>query len=159
LARSTNPDRRLEELGLALPAPPDPVGSYVTAVRANDLVFLAAHGPWRDGELVLRGQVGSDLDLASAQEAARIVTLNLLGTLRQTLRSLAPVSRVVQLTVLVNSAPGFHEQHRVADAASDLMIEVFGPEIGRHARTAAGVAALPLGVSVVIEGVVAVATS
>jgi enamine deaminase RidA (YjgF/YER057c/UK114 family) len=143
-------------MGIVLPVPPDPVGSYVTCVTVGDLAFLAAHGPWKDGELVLKGKVGSDLDLPAAQQAATIVTVNLLGTLKQALGSLSAVRRVVRVGVMVNAVPSFTEHHRVADAASDLLVDVFGPEAGPHTRTALGVDGLPFDVSVVIEGVVAI---
>ena len=147
------PEARLAELGLELPAPNPAVGNYVGAVRAGELVFVSGHGPYRDGELAYLGKLGRDLDLAAGQESARLVMLNLLASLKEEIGELDRVRRVVKLLVMVNSDPEFGEQPAVANGASDLLVEIFGPERGRHARSAVGMGALPFGISVEIEAI------
>jgi enamine deaminase RidA (YjgF/YER057c/UK114 family) len=122
-------------------------------VTVGELVFVSGHGPYRDGEFAYVGKLGRDLDVATGQESAQLVMLNLLASLKAEIGELDRVRRVVKLLVLVNSDPEFAEQHLVANGASDLLVEVFGEEIGRHARSAVGMAALPFGISVEIEGI------
>jgi len=147
------PEARLAELGLELPAPNPPVANYAGAVRVGELVFVSGHGPYRDGEFVYLGKLGRDLDVATGQESARLVALNLLASLKAEIGELDRVRRVVKLLVLVNSDPGFGDQPAVANGASDLLVEIFGPERGRHARSAVGMGALPFGISVEIEAI------
>jgi enamine deaminase RidA (YjgF/YER057c/UK114 family) len=141
---------------LALPEVNQPVGSYTMAVRTGDLLFLSGHGTFEDGVPVHLGRLGDSLTTAEGVLAARTVTKNLLATVRAELGSLDRVARVVKVVVFVNSAPGYVEQHLVANGATDLLVEVFGDRIGRPARSAVGVAALPLGFAVEIEAVVEV---
>jgi enamine deaminase RidA (YjgF/YER057c/UK114 family) len=150
------PEARLKELGLELETPAPAAANYIGAVTVGELVFVSGHGPYRGGEYAHRGKLGAELDVAAGQEAARLTMVNLLASLRAEVGELDRVRRVVKLLVLVNSAPDFHEQHLVANGASDLLVEVFGPERGRHARSAVGMAALPFGISVEIEGIFAV---
>jgi enamine deaminase RidA (YjgF/YER057c/UK114 family) len=150
------PEARLTELGIALPTPTSPVANYVGAVTVGQLVFVSGHGPYRDGEYAYRGKLGAGLDVPAGQEAARLTMLNLLASLKGEIGELERVRRVVKLLVLVNSAPDFQEQHLVANGGSDLLVEIFGPERGRHARSAVGMAALPFGISVEIEGIFAI---
>lgn len=152
------PEQRLAALGLELPAVMAPTASYVPAVRTGDLLFLAGHNPWEDGEIRLTGKVGRDLTLAEGKRAARIVALNLLATLKAELGELSRVARIVKLLVFVNSDPGFAEQHKVADGASELLAEVFDADAAPHARSAVGMAALPFDMGVEIEMVVALAS-
>jgi enamine deaminase RidA (YjgF/YER057c/UK114 family) len=130
------PEARLADLGLQLPDPNPAVGNYVGAVTIGDLVFVSGHGPYRDGEFVYLGKLGRDLDVAAGQASARLVVLNLLASLKAEIGELDRVRRVVKLLVLVNSDPEFGEQPAVANGASDLLVEIFGPERGRHARSA-----------------------
>lgn len=150
------PEARLQELGLELATPPPAAANYIGAVTVGDLVFVSGHGPYRGGEYAYRGKLGADLDVAAGQEAARVTMVNLLASLKAEVGELDRVRRVVKLLVLVNSAPDFQEQHLVANGGSDLLVEIFGPERGRHARSAVGMAALPFGISVEIEGIFAV---
>jgi enamine deaminase RidA (YjgF/YER057c/UK114 family) len=144
-------EARIKELGLTLPQPPKPLGTYVPGVRVGHLLFLSGHGPTRvDGVPGMRGKVGRDLSMEDGYKAAREVGLNLLGTARALLGSLDKVKRVVKVLGMVNSAEGFGEQPKVINGFSDLMVEVFG-ENGRHARSAVGMAELPLGIPVEIE--------
>ena len=145
-----DPEAKLAELGYTLPTPAAPVAAYVPAVRTGNLVFISGQGPIKDGQLVFTGKVGRDVTLADAQEAARIVCLNGLAALKAEIGDLGKVSRVVKLTVFVNSGPGFDQQPFVANGASELLQEIFG-EGGRHARSAVGMAELPFDMSVEIE--------
>ena len=144
-------EARIKELGLTLPQPPQPLGNYVPGVRVGNLLFLSGHGPVRvDGVPTARGKVGRDLSLEDGYKVAREVGINLLGSARTLLGSLDKVKRVVKVLGMVNSAEGFGDQPRVINGFSDLMVEVFG-ENGRHARSAVGMAELPMGIPVEIE--------
>lgn len=145
-----HPEERLAELGLTLPEPTAPVAAYVPAVRTGNLVYISGQGPVRDGRLAFTGKVGADVDIDSAKEAARITCLNGLAALKAEIGDLADVTRVVKLTVFVNSAVGFDQQPAVANGASELLQDLFG-DAGRHARSAVGMAELPFGMSVEIE--------
>jgi enamine deaminase RidA (YjgF/YER057c/UK114 family) len=148
-------EARLAELGIELPEPPEPVGSYVEAVRTGNLLFLAGHGPvGLDGQLV-RGKVGDALDVDAGYQAARLVGLGLLATIRAELGSLDRVSRVVKVFGMVNSPPDFGRHPQVINGVSDLMVEVFG-DAGRHARSAVGMGSLPFDIPVEVEMVVEV---
>ena len=149
-------EARLAELGLTLPPPPKPVANYVSAVRHGGLIYLSGHGPLRpDGTLIL-GRVGSDLDLDAGRLAARQVGLAMLATLRANLGSLDHVIRLIKAFGLVNCTPEFHDQPKVINGFSDLMVEVFG-DSGRGARSAVGAPSLPLNMAVEIEAVFQVA--
>ena len=145
---------RLAELGIALPEPAAPVAAYVPAVQVGKLLHISGQVSMENGERML-GRLGEDRDLDYGKRAARACGLMLLAQMRQALGSLDRVERVVKLNVFVNSAPSFTEQPQVANGASELMVQVFG-EAGRHARSAVGVAVLPLGVAVEIDAVVEV---
>jgi enamine deaminase RidA (YjgF/YER057c/UK114 family) len=147
------PEERLAELGLELPAPNPAVGSYVGAVSVGSIVFVSGHGPYRDGGFAYKGKLGRDVDVPTGQAAAQLTILNLLASLKAEIGELERVRRVVKLLVLVNSDPEFGEQPTVANGASDLLVEVFGPERGAHARSAIGMGALPFGIPVEIEGI------
>jgi enamine deaminase RidA (YjgF/YER057c/UK114 family) len=144
-------DDRLAELGIALPETTAPVANYVTARRMGSQLFLSGHLSKRDGAVV-SGTVGEDVDPRTANELARLVAIDLLGTARAALGSLDDVA-VVKLTGFVHCASTFTEQPAVINGASDLLVEVFGPERGQHARSAVGVAQLPLGAAVEIEAI------
>jgi enamine deaminase RidA (YjgF/YER057c/UK114 family) len=143
-------------LDLTLPDPNVPVGSYLMSVRTGDLVYLSGHGAFEDGLPVQTGRLGESMTTEQGVRAADAVMLNLLATIRSELGDLSRIARVVKVVVFVNSAPGFTEQHVVANGATDLLATVLG-EKGRAARSAIGVAALPLGFAVEIEAVVEVA--
>lgn len=152
------PEARLEAMGLSLPPPPEAVANYLGLVRVDKLAFVSGHGPVENGELVYRGKLGRDTDVETGQEAARLTMLNMLATLKAELGELDRIGRVVKLLVMVNSAPDFGEQPVVANGASDLLVEIFGPERGAHARSAVGMGALPFGISVEIEGIFEIRT-
>jgi enamine deaminase RidA (YjgF/YER057c/UK114 family) len=148
-------DERLAELGIVVPESSAPVANYVTARRSGTLLFLSGHLGKRDGTVVT-GRVGDDVDTETAYELARLAAIDLIGTARTALGSLADVT-VVKLTGFVNSAPTFTEQSSVINGASDLFVAVFGQERGRHARSAIGVAQLPLGAAVEVEAILEIA--
>ena len=149
-------EERLSELGIELPAVAPPVGAFVPAVRTGNLVFLSGQGPRRADGTILFGKVGRDLDLEAAKEAARVTGLNLLAALRDEIGSLDRVTRIVKVLGMVNGAPGFNDTPGVINGCSELLLEVFGDEIGRHARSAVGMAELPFDIAVEIELVVEV---
>src|SRR3989442_12457766 len=138
-------------------APNTLVSNYVGAVRAGTLLFVSGHGPLRtDGKPAVRGKVGRELSVEQGYQVAREVGLNLLATTRASLGSLDKVKRVVKVLGMVNSADGFGDQPKVINGFSDLMVEVFGEAIGKHARSAVGMAELPMGIPVEIEMVLEV---
>ena len=147
-------DRKLAELGLTLPEAAAPVAAYVPAVEAGGMLHISGQLPFRDGALVT-GRVGDDVSLEAGQEAARACALMLVAQVKKALGGLERVERVVKLGVFVNSTADFIDQPKVANGASELMVALFG-EAGRHARSAVGVAALPLGAAVEVDAVVAV---
>ena len=143
------PEEKIASLGLTLPSPTPPVAAYVPAVRTGNLVFISGQGPFKDGQLIT-GKVGADVDQAAATEAAKFVCLNGLAAVKAEIGELSNITRVVKLTVFVNSAPGFDQQPAVANGASELLQEIFG-DIGKHARSAVGMAELPFNMCVEIE--------
>ena len=147
------PEARLGELGIELPTPNPAVANYVRAVTVGEIVFVSGHGPFKDGEYTFLGKLGREIDVPTGQQAARLTIVNLLASLKAEIGELDRVKRVVKLLVLVNSDPEFKEQHLVANGASDLLVEIFGSERGRHARSAIGMGALPFGICVEIEAI------
>ena len=141
---------RLIRLGLTLPDPPAAVAAFEPFVHSGDMVYTSGQIAIRDGQLVAKGRVGAEVDLATGVEAARVCALNVLAQLRAAAGSLDNIDRLVKVTVFVASADDFTQQPQVADGASKLLIDVLGPA-GAHARSAIGVAALPLGTPVEIE--------
>lgn len=146
-------EQRLQELGWTLPPPQTPVANYVRAVRTGHLLFLAGHLPVRDGQVVYRGKVGRDMDVETGYQAAQLVMLNCLATLKDELGDLDRVKRIVKVLGMVNSDAEFTDQPKVINGASDLLIALYG-ERGRHARSAVGMSGLPMGVAVEIEMIV-----
>ena len=155
----STPEQRLEELGIELPAPPAAIANFVNVVRVGDLLFTAGHGPVRDGEFPFTGKLGAGVDVETGKRAAELTILNVLATVRNEIGELSRISRVVKLLVMVNSAPNFLQQPLVANGASDLIGEVFGEEVGAHARSAVGMVALPFDISVEIEAIFALRES
>jgi len=146
---------RLKELRLTLPAAPKPVAAYVPFVRTGNLLFISGQVPFRDGALTAAGTVPSGVSIEEAREAARQCVLNGLAVVQDAVGSLDNVVRIVRLGVFVASDPGFHEQPKVGNGASELLQEIFG-DSGRHARAAVGSVALPLGAAVEVEMIVEV---
>jgi len=145
-------EKRLAELGIVLPQAPVPAFQYVPVTIHERLAFVSGQLP-RNGEEIVTGKVGAETGLERAQEAARLCILQALACLKQSLGSLDRVDRILKVTGFVASAASFNQQPKVIDAASELLVKVFG-ENGRHARSAVGVAELPRNASVEIELVV-----
>ena len=140
---------RLKSLGIQLPPVSVPAAAYVPFVRSGNLVFISGHIARRDGKPWV-GQLGRDTDTATGKQAARAIAIDLMGTLHAAVGDLNQVVRIVKLMSLVNSTPDFTEQHLVTNGCSELLAEVFGDK-GAHARSAFGVAQIPLGACVEIE--------
>jgi enamine deaminase RidA (YjgF/YER057c/UK114 family) len=146
---------RLKELHIELPPPPQPLATYVPAIRAGVFLFLSGVLPMRDGQLAFSGKLGRDLTVEQGMEAARLALLNALAIAKQDLGTLDRITRVVKVVGHVASAEGFVQQPQVLNGASDLLVEIFG-EAGRHTRVAVGAAELPRGAPVEIEIILAV---
>lgn len=140
---------RLKALKISLPTVEPPVAAFVPFVRTGNLLFVSGHIAKKEGKPWV-GKLGEDLVTAEGKEAARGIVMDLLTTLHAAIGDLNKINRIVKLLVLVNSAPTFTEQHLVANGASELLVEVFG-EKGPHARSAFGIAQIPLGACVEIE--------
>jgi len=147
---------KLEELGITLPPVAIPAAAYVPYVQTGRLVFLSGHIAKKDGKAWV-GQLGKTMTTEEGQRAARAIAIDLLGTLHAAVGDLNRVTRIVKLMSLVNSTGDFTEQHLVTNGASELIGLVFGAEKGAHARSAFGVAQIPLGACVEIEMTVEVA--
>ena len=148
-------DQRLTELGIELPQPAAPVAAYVPSVEHGGLLHISGQISFAEDGSLITGRLGDDVDLDGGIAAARRCGVMLLAQMKAALGSLDRVGRVVKLGVFVNSSPDFVDQPKVANGASELMQDVFG-EAGRHARSAVGVAVLPLGVAVEVDAIVAV---
>jgi enamine deaminase RidA (YjgF/YER057c/UK114 family) len=147
----TSPSTRLQALGITLPAVSTPAAAYVPFVRTGQLVFVSGHIAKREGKAWV-GQLGLTMGTEEGQAAARAIAIDLLGTLQAAAGGdLSNVTRIVKVMSLVNSTPTFTEQHLVTNGCSQLLMDVFGPEVGAHARSAFGVAQIPLGACVEIE--------
>lgn len=154
---STNPttagaERRLRELGIDLPRPPAPLGAYVEAVQAGNLLFLSGTLPVEAGIPKFLGRIGGELSVEDARCATRLAALNALALAKEHLGSLDRITRVVRLGVSLATTPEFREHPKVADAASELLLSVFGADKS-STRLVFGMASLPLGVCVVLESI------
>lgn len=148
-----NVEARLAELGLALPAPASPAFNYTPVVIWHDVAYVSGQLPKVENEVLVKGKVPTEVSVEQAQESARLCILQGLACLKAELGSLDRIDRILKMTSFVNSAPGFSEQPKVTDGASNLLSQIFG-EKGRHARSAIGVAELPRHAPVEIELVV-----
>jgi enamine deaminase RidA (YjgF/YER057c/UK114 family) len=154
----TLPSRRLADLRLSLPTVVPPLAAYVAAVRYEDLVYTAGQLPLVNGALRAVGKVGAEVSVEEAVECAQIAALNGLAAVVDIAGELDAINRIVKVTVYVASAPGFTDQPLIANGASQLLGDVFG-QAGHHARSAVGVAVLPLDAPVEVELVVAVGST
>ena len=145
----------LKKKNISLPTATAPVANYVPTVLAGNLLFLSGAGP---APTEPRGKVGKDLTLDQGYQAARSTCLNLLAATRAALGSLDKVKRIVKVLGMVNSSPGFTDQPKVINGCSDLIVEIFGEAIGKHARSAVGMAELPFNIPVEVEMIVEVET-
>jgi enamine deaminase RidA (YjgF/YER057c/UK114 family) len=144
------PSERLSEMAITLPAVAKPLASYVPYARHGDLLLLSGQVPIKDGKVAYQGLAGAEQDLAAAQQAARLCALNAIAVGAEAAGGIDNIDRVLKLVVYVASAPGFTNQHLVANGASDFVKEIFG-EAGTHARAAVGVPGLPLNSTVEID--------
>jgi len=140
----------LKSLNIALPPVATPAAAYVPFVQTGNLVFLSGHIAKKDGQVWV-GQLGKNLSTAEGQQAARAVAIDLMGTLHAAVGDLNKVKRIVKVMSLVNSTGDFTEQHLVTNGCSELLGQVFGAQAGAHARSAFGVAQIPMGACVEIE--------
>jgi enamine deaminase RidA (YjgF/YER057c/UK114 family) len=145
-----NPEQKLKQLGIDLPPPVPPVGAYVNAVRAGNLLFLAGKGPG-----AVSGKVGKDMTTEEAKKHARTVGISLISVMKAELGSLDKVKQVVKVLGMVNAVPDFQEHPQVINGCSELFVEVFG-EKGKHARSAVGMGSLPRGIPVEVECIIEV---
>lgn len=141
---------KLSSLGITLPPVAAPAAAYVPFVRTGNLVFLSGHIAKKDGK-VWTGQLGANIGTEEGKQAARAIAIDLLGTLHAAVGDLNKITRIVKVMSLVNSVGTFTEQHLVTNGASELFAEVFGAEKGSHARSAFGVAQVPMGACVEID--------
>ena len=149
-------EARLKALKIELPAAPNPVANYVPHLISGQLLFISGQISKTADGTVITGQLGAGLDVETGQEAAKACALNILAQAKSALGSLDRIGRVVKMTGFVNSAPGFGDQPKVVNGASDLMVAVLGDK-GRHTRAAVGVSALPLGSAVEIDAIIEIA--
>jgi enamine deaminase RidA (YjgF/YER057c/UK114 family) len=152
----TSAEGRLKELGIDLPRPPSPLGDYVEAVQAGNLLFLSGTLPVEEGAMKFQGRIGGELSVEDGRRATRLAALNALALAKEQLGSLDRVKRVVRLGVSLTTAPEFREHPKVADAASELMVSVFGAD-KTSTRLVCGLASLPLGACVVLESIFEIA--
>jgi enamine deaminase RidA (YjgF/YER057c/UK114 family) len=145
-----NVSSRLDELSIALPTPPTPLGAYVESSEAGNLLFLSGTLPVANGKLAISGRLGANLSVKDGQEAARIASLNALAIAKEHLGSLARLKKLVKLTVLMATTEQFTEHASVADEASDLFVQIFGRDTG-HVRLVYGVYSLPIGAPVIVD--------
>ena len=144
------PQDRLQSLGITLPPVAVPAAAYVPFVRSGNLVFISGHIAKKEGKAWV-GQLGLTTNTEEGKAAARAIAIDLMGTLQAAVGDLSRVKRIVKVLSLVNSTPTFTEHHLVTNGCSELLGAVFGPEVGAHARSAFGVAQLPMGACVEIE--------
>ncbi len=146
----TGIDKRLQELDIKLPVPPDPLGAYVPAVRSGHLLYISGQLPLRDGNLIFKGKVGGQVTQEEAYQAARVASINALAVIAKELGGFDRLKQIVKLTGYIASAQGFNAQAAVVNGASDFFFEVLG-DAGKHARVAVGVSELPADSPVEIE--------
>jgi enamine deaminase RidA (YjgF/YER057c/UK114 family) len=147
----TKPETRIQELHLTLPSPPKPVAKYKPAVQVGNLLYVSGHGPIKADGHTIEGRVGAELTMEQGKEAARVVGLAILSTVRNTIGSLDKVKRLVKTLGMVNSTADFKSHPRVINGFSELMAEVFGEDTGVGARSAVGMGSLPGNIPVEVE--------
>ena len=145
-------NEKIKLLGINLPIPPSPAGSYIPVVKSGNLLYVSGQIPMEDGKVVFAGKV-SDANIETAQKSARICAINILAQLKKELGDLEKISKIVRISGFVNSVPEFTQQPKVINAASDLFYEIFG-ECGKHSRIAVGVSSLPLNSMTEIDAIV-----
>ncbi len=155
LGIAQTPEDNLKSLGITLPKQSSPIANYVNYVRTGNLVYFSGTGPSVEDQGYIKGKLGKDLTIEQGQEAARITGINLIAKLKSAIGDLNKVKRIVKVLGMVNCTENFTDQPKVINGFSDLMVAVFG-EKGKHARSAVGMAALPMNMAVEIEMIVEV---
>ena len=145
-------EEKLEKLGIKLPNPPTPAGSYVPAIKTGNLLFISGQIPMEDGKVVYKGKVSND-NIDTALKSAKMCAINILAQIKREIGSLDKVTQIVKVSGFVNSVPDFAQQPKIINPASDLFFEIFG-EKGKHARVAVGVASLPLDSMTEIDAII-----
>ena len=148
---ASKPETRIQELHLTLPSPPKAVAIYKPAVKSGNMLYVSGHGPIKADGTTITGKLGADMNTAQGKEAARVVGLAILSTVRHTLGSLDKVKRLVKALGMVNATPEFKEQPHVINGFSELMRDVFGDDAGVGARSAVGMGSLPGNIPVEVE--------
>jgi enamine deaminase RidA (YjgF/YER057c/UK114 family) len=149
-------EKRLSDLGVVIPAAAAPAANYVPYALTGNFLFTSGQLPLKDGSLQSTGLLGRSVDVAAGKEAAKLCAINVLAQAKAALGDLERIKRIVKITVFVASAPDFTEQHLVANGASDFLVAALGDR-GRHARSAVGMASLPMNASVEVEAIIEVA--
>ena len=155
LVIAQTPEENLKSLGITLPKLSSPIANYVNYVRTGNLIYFSGTGPSLEDQGYIKGKLGKDLTIEQGQEAARITGINLIAKLKNAIGDLSKVKRIVKVLGMVNSTESFTDQPKVINGFSDLMVAVFGDK-GKHARSAVGMAALPMNMAVEIEMIVEV---
>lgn len=155
LGIAQTPEQNLKSLGITLPKQSSPIANYVNYVRTGNLIYFSGTGPSLEDQGYIKGKLGKDLTIEQGQEAARITGINLIAKLKNAIGDLSKVKRIVKVLGMVNSTESFTDQPKVINGFSDLMVAVFGDK-GKHARSAVGMAALPMNMAVEIEMIVEV---
>ena len=145
-------EEKLKTLGVTLPNPPTPAGSYVPAIKTGNLLFISGQIPMEDGKVIFTGKVTND-NIETAKKSAKMCAINLLAQMKRELGSLDKVTKIVRMSGFVNSDPEFYQHPKIINAASDLFFEIFGDK-GKHSRIAVGVACLPLNAMTEIDAIV-----
>ena len=146
--------QRLAQMGLTLHKPPSPIGNFVNHTRIGNLMYLSGQGPSTSEGILHTGKVGLDVTAEQAYAHARLTGINLISVLHEELNDLNRVVKIVKLLGMVNASPDFSAHPSVINGCSDLMVEVFGPRIGMHARSAVGMGSLPNNITVEIEAII-----
>ena len=145
-------EEKLKTLGITLPNPPTPAGSYVPAIKTGNLLFISGQIPMEDGKVVFTGKVTNE-NIETAKKSAKMCAINLLAQMKRELGSLDKVTKIVRISGFINSDPEFYQHPKIINAASDLFFEIFGDK-GKHSRIAVGVACLPLNAMTEIDAIV-----
>ena len=147
----SSPETRLQELGITLPTPPKPVAKYKPAVLVGNLLYVSGHGPAKGDAALMAGKLGAKLTLEQGKECARLVGINILATVKNTLGSLDRVKRLIKTLGMVNATPDYRDHPQIINGFSELMAQVFGDDAGVGSRSAVGMGSLPGDIPVEIE--------
>ncbi len=146
-------EEKLKKINVTIPEAPKPLASYIPAMHVGNLVFTAGQVPLENGSIKFKGKVGNSVSIEVGKDASKLCAINCLSAIKSEIGSLDKIKRIVKVTVFVNSADGFSDQPKVANGASDFLVELF-EEKGKHVRSAVGVSGLPLDATVEVEMIV-----